>query len=324
MQNDLKEFLNEFKSIIFNAPAAQQKHTMDECIQLYLANAAIRTRPDTLEFYKKNFKTLMPIFYELKLFYIEDLTIPKLTEIIAKLKERGRYKNNTLNKFIDQVKGLNRYCYLVDILESDKISKFRKLPKDDVETITIKLDIIRKIFEYMDSLNLDDPITLRNVLFVHLCNDTGARMNELRNIKLENLRLEQNQIYLTFTKTKVNRYVSILDSTKALILKYIDLVKPKDYILCNVKTKEQLDRSNLYTFLKSIKTELNITQSISPHKWRHTLASNLLKHHLNIRQIQSVLGHTSLDTTKKYLHLNNSDEEREELEEALRQINSGK
>lgn len=47
--------------------------------------------------------------------------------------------------------------------------------------------------------------------------------------------------------------------------------------------------------------DLNIDISISPHKWRHTLPTFLLESNININQVNDVLGHTELTTTKKYL-----------------------
>ena len=61
-------------------------------------------------------------------------------------------------------------------------------------------------------------------------------------------------------------------------------------------------KSTIYFFINQIKEDLNINNSISPHKWRHTLASTLVNQNVNVSIVQKVLGHTSLEIIKRYLH----------------------
>ena len=66
------------------------------------------------------------------------------------------------------------------------------------------------IFDYLFSLK-PTPVNLRNILIILLLSDTGVRMNELRHIKLRNVNLDNNSIYLDFTKTGKPRYVFFTD-----------------------------------------------------------------------------------------------------------------
>jgi integrase/recombinase XerD len=49
---------------------------------------------------------------------------------------------------------------------------------------------------------------------------------------------------------------------------------------------------------------LNITTSISPHKWRHTFATRFRSQGGNLEVLYALLGHQNLRMTQKYLHLN--------------------
>lgn len=237
-----------------------------------------------------------------------------MNSIIARIKSTNKYKNNTINKYIELLKMISKYCYYADIVEYDKIAKYKKLPKDDVETQTIKPENIRKILEYIKTLDLKNNCNLRNVLFIHLLKDTGARYNEIVHIAIDNLKLENNQIYLVFTKTKRPRYVNIMDDTKELIKRYIRQANIKDYLFINFESFKIVIKAEMYAFIKRIKDKLKIEQSISPHKWRHTLATELLRNNLNIEQVRKILGHTTLTTTQKYLHLNTKEDNKEILE----------
>lgn len=59
---------------------------------------------------------------------------------------------------------------------------------------------------------------------------------------------------------------------------------------------------SIYDFILHIKRTLNIEQSISPHKWRHTFATKLIDKNVNLDSIMRVLGHTQYTTTARYLH----------------------
>ena len=56
-------------------------------------------------------------------------------------------------------------------------------------------------------------------------------------------------------------------------------------------------------FLKNIESELKLTEHIMPHMFRHTFATTLLEKDVDIRYIQSILGHSSISTTQIYTHV---------------------
>lgn len=302
-QEQNQDFLNAFMSLIQNANKPKIQHSIKECINLWLDYSETRCRPDTIKFYTKEINIAYDYLKECDCKFIEDITIMKMNSVIASLKRSGRYKNNSINKIIDCVKQLVHYCYMNDIIEHDQLSKLQKLKRDDVETITIKEPQIEKIFTYMESLDLSNNINLRNVLFIHLLRDTGARCNEIRNILISDINLENNSILLRLTKTHEIRTVYITPITKELIEKFIDQVKPDKYLMCNVITKDIIARCNLYTFIHKLKEECEINQSISPHKWRHTLATELVKMNISLENVRKLLGHSTLNITKKYLHV---------------------
>jgi len=51
----------------------------------------------------------------------------------------------------------------------------------------------------------------------------------------------------------------------------------------------------------------NIRQRVTCHLWRHTCATHLVRNRANLRHVQEILGHRSLSTTERYLHLTITD-----------------
>lgn len=282
----------------------ETKLSINTAYENMISHAKIVCRTDTIKYYEKCFNSIYEWYTSNNINYVEDINCINLNQYIGYLKSYRGYKNNSCNKHIEVIKHVVKYNYDNELCKVNKIANFKKLKKDNIETKMIDKENIDKILTYLDTLNLDSIATLRNVLFIYVMKDTGARLNECRHIEIDNVYLNQNMIYLKYTKTNEPREVYISNKTKSLIeiLLQRNEINGCKYLLSNYVTKEIVYRSAIYDFLNEIKSELNIDISISPHKWRHTLASNLLEKNINIKIVQEVLGHTSLEITKRYLH----------------------
>ena len=141
-------------------------------------------------------------------------------------------------------------------------------------------------------------------MIVYLLLDTGMRLSELVNLKIENLNLIENSISLTYTKTSVDRTVFVSDKTIEILREYLKLLNHKyGTLIVEFRTQGKVYPRYINHLLSNIVKILNIHQSISPHKWRHTYATMCLQNGANLEFVRKTLGHSNLQTTQKYLHL---------------------
>lgn len=68
-----------------------------------------------------------------------------------------------------------------------------------------------------------------------------------------------------------------------------------------------LYRYNVNKMVLKTARAAGVTKHITCHSWRHTCATHLVKNHANLRHVQHMLGHASLATTERYLHLTITD-----------------
>ncbi len=299
------QILSSLAKLIANSSENHTQTTFANAFDNYINYSITRCRADTINYYKKHFKTISMYYLSQNIFFIEEVNKINLNKYIAYCKNIRQVKNATINKSIGILKQTIKYNYDNKITNVNEIATFKKLPIDEVNIKIVDLENIVKIFNYLKNQDLEEFSTLRNVVFLMLVKDTGARINEVRNIQLSLIDINENTIFLSFTKTKKTRKVFFTNDTKQYLLKLIKIIKSRklDYIFVNTNDDNIIHKNTIYRFISNIQKNLKIEQSISPHKWRHTLATNLIDK-CNIEIVRNVLGHSTIEMTKRYLHIN--------------------
>ena len=137
----------------------------------------------------------------------------------------------------------------------------------------------------------------------------GLRVSELINLKISDLFFDDGFIRV-IGKGNKQRLVPISDYT----IKYINLYKEtirnhlviqtgfEDFLFLNRRGKN-LTRVMIFTIVKELSIIAGVKKTISPHTFRHSFATHLLKNGADLRAIQLMLGHESITTTEIYTHV---------------------
>ncbi|QVK21737.1 tyrosine-type recombinase/integrase [Mycoplasmatota bacterium] len=279
---------------------------LDEVRTIYLNRCKHTNRYETYKYYNKHLDVIISYLKRIKVNTTKDITNNSIYRFIEFEKAKGN-KNNTINKRLETLKQALKYCVSQEYIDTNPMSNFKLLDKDDIETVIIQKDILNAVFAFFQTAP-SKPHILRSRAIVYILLDTGIRRNELRQLKVTDLDLENNQINLKFTKTKKHRSVFITDYTKQSIEEYISVVKPTDYLLIDDISRRQLTYYGMYKFFEEIKRKLNLPGeiSLSFHKFRHTYATTCLEQGASLEFIRKTLGHSSITITQKYLHLSNN------------------
>lgn len=161
-----------------------------------------------------------------------------------------------------------------------------KLTGEDTKLIFMQNDDIMGIIEQIR--NGRDKLIIR---FIYA---TGLRISETVSLDIEDLDLSRNIIEIC-GKGRKNRTVFFDDDTSALIIKYLDGRKTGPLFL-NARggrlTARSVQRScNRY-----------FPDGFTPHKLRHSFATNVYESSKDLNLVKNLLGHSSLSTTQIYLH----------------------
>ncbi len=147
---------------------------------------------------------------------------------------------------------------------------------------------------------LENAQTIKSSLMLSLLYSSGLRVSELVNLKPENINFsEQIGMVKKGKGAKDRKFVLSRELCKE-IQNY--LVKRPEYKFVFSKDKPLTTR-NIQKIVNKTKTIAGIQKKVTPHTLRHSFATHLLEAGTDIRVIQVLLGHSSLNTTQIYAHV---------------------
>lgn len=281
-----------------------------DCIKQYLIYCQQQKRLDK--------KTLKAYRIDLHQFSEKDpclavieITSMMLEQYIAKL--HALYKPKTVKRKIASLKALFHYLEYREFIEHNPFNKmlihFREpviLPKTiPLHTVEMLLSTIYKQQEIAQT-SCRKKNAIKDAAIVEMLFATGMRISELCSLKVQDVNLYDGTI-LIYGKGGKERCIQIgNESVMHILIEYNESFganrRPCDSFFVNQWGKAISDQSvrrmiNRYVDMASI------DQHITPHMFRHTFATSLLEADVDIRYIQEMLGHSSINVTEIYTHV---------------------
>jgi integrase/recombinase XerD len=142
---------------------------------------------------------------------------------------------------------------------------------------------------------------------------TGIRKEELLNILLTDVDYNDGLIRINCGKGKKDRVVPLGKIACRYLENYIKAVRPSlirnpynNHLFLSLRGN-RLSKNMAWEIVKSYSEKAKMKKNISPHTFRHTCATLMLRNNANIRHIQELLGHSSLDSTQVYASVSITD-----------------
>jgi len=159
-----------------------------------------------------------------------------------------------------------------------------------------------------------DTFGQRDRAILELLYATGCRVSEVSNLLLANVRLSEGYC-LVEGKGSKQRMVPIGSQAVTAIEEYLHDLRPKligdrdperaGWLLLS-RTGKRLRREAIWELVKRYALRSDIDPGVSPHTLRHSFATHMLGGGADLRQIQELLGHASIQTTQIYTHVETS------------------
>lgn len=241
---------------------------------------------------------------------IDDKTVRKFLDYLEQ--ERG-CTPNTRNA---RLAALKTFFYYLgrEVPEClDNSQRINAIPLKKIPHKTIDYLDPDELKAIIDSIDASSRNGIRDKALLMLMYNTGARVQEIVDIKLDDLRLDAASQVKLIGKGKKERVCPIWEDTIEAIKAYISVRKPKQadekHLFLNGRG-ESITRFGIRYIIKKY-TEKAVekqpslqSKKISPHTFRHTTAMHLLQAGNELNVVRLWLGHVSLNTTHKYTEIN--------------------
>lgn len=154
--------------------------------------------------------------------------------------------------------------------------------------------------------DVNDPIGLRDRAVLEVFHSCGLRRNEMCRLRVVEVDFERRTVFIAEGKGRKDRMIPIGERALAWVLKYLDEVRPglvlgdDDGTLFLTGEGLSITPNRMTQMVRDYVTASGVHKTGSCHVFRHTMATLMLEGGADIRFIQQMLGHASLETTQIY------------------------
>ncbi len=173
----------------------------------------------------------------------------------------------------------------------------------------VKPPQVKRIPDILTPTQVSDVINqtkqLRYQVFFITLYSMGLRLSEGLNLTVHDIDSDSMQVHLRNAKGGKDRLVPLPSCTLLALRNYWKTHRHERLIFpgSHTKTNTPMDKGSVQKALKKVLADCRIKKLISPHSLRHCFATHLLEQGLDLRSLQHLLGHASLNTTAKYTQL---------------------
>ena len=217
--------------------------------------------------------------------------------------------NNTYAKLINCIRSFLRFLNQREYIKADFASLI-KIPS--------KVESIKEELSDLDIKNIKNYLparkekyrneNLRDMIIFSLGIDCGLRRQEFINLNWEDINLKENSINIKNSKGRKNRVVYFNKDLRELLYLYRKLNGKYINALIRGAHGKRITKCSLQNIISRIfKESKTYRKNLTLHSLRHTYAERLRRKGIDLPTISKLLGHSRLDTTDIYLHVNKDD-----------------
>ena len=289
-----------------------------QCLATYLTvylPGQLGLSENTIMSYRDTFKLVL-LFAEQKRslrperITLADFNAEFITAFLFWLEQERGCCSATRNQRLSALRAFAQYArsqHPAYLLESQKIEDMRgkKSPAPTIAYLTP--DDVASILLQPDS---ETKYGRRDMILLSLMYDSGARVQEICDLQVRDIRLRKPPTVTLTGKGNKTRYVPLMASTAGVLAEYfrenkLSLPEKLDWPLFVNHQGEKLTRAGVTYILKKYfvaakETNPNLPTKISPHVLRHSKAMHMLQAGTNLIYIRDFLGHTHVETTEIY------------------------
>lgn len=220
------------------------------------------------------------------------------------------YSKDSARCFFGIIRKFLKYLYENSVIAEDLSSKVISVPGNKQPAhlpSTLSCEQIESILACVDQ---ESPMGKRDYAVLLLASKLGLRVSDIRNLKPHDIDWEKHEIRITQVKTREPLVLPLPNDVGWAIIDYMKNARPvsaaPEIFLHVVAPYVSLQNPDniLIKYMRMAGIPYERLQHHGLHTLRHSLATHMLEEEIPITTIQGVLGHLSIETTKRYTGIN--------------------
>lgn len=244
-----------------------------------------------------------------KSFNPNDIKREDVEEWVVYLGEERKLKVTSINRTVASLRTFWRWMLAHNHVDRDIMTTLRQYkPPKRLPTFVPDTRMEDVISELREDIASDDVVRLRDALIVLLIYTAGLRLSELVEANVEDLSADYATLRV-MGKGRKERIQPLIASLGEVLKKYF--IQNSSQNICTGQKKAlilsnkgaRISRRTVERIVDKKLKGVGIQGKTSPHVLRHTFATRVLNEGGDLREIQELLGHSSLKATQVYTHL---------------------
>ncbi len=225
-------------------------------------------------------------------------------------RRRAALRPTTLRRRTASLRGFYKFAFSEGLIDTDMASRFDLPRQTRLLPHVLTVDEVERLLETQSDAT---PVSLRDRALLELLYAAGLRVSEALGLDREDIDLDDGLVRV-IGKGDKERQVPVGEIAVDWVRRYVEEVRPVWLVAGRADLRRsgplflsprgsRLDRRRVWETLASAARAANLASGISPHTLRHSFATHLLQGGADLRVVQELLGHASINTTQLYTHL---------------------
>ena len=211
-------------------------------------------------------------------------------------------KGQTLQRELSSLRGFYRHCLACGYTGNDPAADVRPPRSGKKLPTVLTIEQVSSLFQTRS----DDPLVIRDIAMLELTYSCGLRLSELLQLTLTDLNLDSGMVRVMGKGSKqrdlpVGRYAR--EAIRKWLKLRTTLAREEEQALFVSSRGGRLSTRAAQKRIAEHARKCGLQPRLNPHMLRHSFASHLLESSGDLRAVQELLGHASIDTTQIYTHL---------------------
>ena len=259
--------------------------------------------PNTIDAYHRDLEQ----FFEFVGNDVSDIKAENIEQFISWLSQKA-FSPKTIARKLSALREFYKFLYSEKIIDDNPTANILSPKQEKPLPKFLTEEEIKLLISVAESdLSFSGRRLIAMLKLMYAC---GLRVSELVSLPERCINFEKKQL-IVFGKGSKERIVPVADAAAKSVMEYAEFRekylngKKSSWLFPSVHAKDgHITRDAFFKNIKNLAVKAGISPAkISPHVLRHSFATHLLNHKVDLRSVQKMLGHEDISTTEIYTHI---------------------